>query len=516
MISELSTSGAKDDAPCDLEDLADTDAPSAALLAIRNGLKLGGSLLITWSIALAMRLVVPRYLGPVRFGTLNFAEGFTMALFTVLSLGADSYIRKEIALRPGHASDFFGGTFVLRAAMTLGLFGVIALVMSAAGRTPEVRFVVFLYAAAQFFVTANATLSAMLHAKGHVGGMSVLAIATKIVWAGGVLAALATRADLWAYAASYLASEAVETVVLFLLAQRHLSLLFRVDLLATKAMVIACLPFYIGLFASTAYGKLDVSLIEFMVGTEEVGWYGAASAIAGLTLLVTPLIGWVLMPMFARAFARSREEFNEQIRRSLQLILMVAIPASLMITLGADVWIHLLFGSAFAPAVLALRILACMFVLTYVAIVYSMVLIMERPWALTWISVGGLGVNLLLNLSLIHLGMRLFGRGGAGAASAAAMLGTEIFVSGCMMGVVGRAAFDHRSLVATAKCLAAYGCVTVVHCLLAPLGPLRLGIDGALYLALILVSGALRLPDLLGAATLIIRRRARGLARRSS
>ncbi len=490
-------------------DLApDTDAPSAALLAIRNALKLGSSLLFTWGIALGMRLLLPRYLGPIRFGTLNFADGFTTAFFTLLGLGADAYIRKEVAVRPSHASDFFGGTFVIRGAMTAGIFGAMGLVMGLAGRSPEVQQVVFLYGAAQFFVTANATLSAMLHAKGSVGAMSVLAVATKIVWAIGVLAGMATNAGLWAYAAAYLASEAIESVVLFRLSQKHLALRFRIDGPATKAMLIACFPYYLNTFATTAYGKLDVSLLEFMGSTQEVGWYGSSVAVAGLTLLITPLIGWVLMPMFARAVARSKDEFHEQIRRSMELILTVAIPASLMINLGADFWIHLIFGDAFMPAVPALRILATMFVLTYVAIVYAIVLIMlERAWTLTKISLLGLVVNVILNVAFIKPALLLWGDGGGGAGCAFAMLGTEIFVTGCMMGIVGRVAFDRRSVGAIAKSLAAYGVVYLAHRALAPLGPVRLVVDGLLYLAIVLATGALRLREMIAIARDSLRNR---------
>ena len=39
-----------------------------ALLAFRNAVKLGGSLLLTWGIALGVRLLMPRYLGPDAFG----------------------------------------------------------------------------------------------------------------------------------------------------------------------------------------------------------------------------------------------------------------------------------------------------------------------------------------------------------------------------------------------------------------------------------------------------------------
>lgn len=191
---------------------------SAALLAVRNALELGGSLVFTWSIAIVVRFMVPRYLGPSRFGVLSFADAFTTTCFIALNLGTDTYIRKEVAVRPSHASDFFGGTFVLRAWMAAGVFALMGAVLWETHRTRDVWGVVALYGVTQFFVTCNATLSALLHAKGRVRAMSVVAVLTKIVWALGVVEALFRRAGLWAYATAYLASEAIETIVLYKLA----------------------------------------------------------------------------------------------------------------------------------------------------------------------------------------------------------------------------------------------------------------------------------------------------------
>jgi O-antigen/teichoic acid export membrane protein len=490
----------------EIDAVADTDSPSATLLAIRNAFKLGSSLLFTWGIALSIRLLLPRYLGPARFGALNFADGFTTAAFIVLGLGAEPYIRKEVAVRPSHASDFFGGTFAIRVVMTLLLLAGMTMVLRATGRSEEVRSVVTLYGVAQFFVVANATFGAMLHAKGRVGAMSVLAVATKVIWAAGILAAMAAGAGLWAYAASYLASESVETVVLWRLARSHLALRVRIDTYATRAMLVSSLPYFLTGFATTAYGKLDVTLLEFLGSTEEVGWYGAASAIAGLTLLVTPLIGWVLMPMFARAAARSRAELDEQIRRSLELVLTVAIPAGLVIYLGADVWIRLVFGRAFAPAAGALSVLAPMFVFMYVSIIYSIGLVMlERAWTLTVIAMGGLVVNATLNLLLIRPAIRVFGAGGGGTGSSLAMLGTEIFVSVCMMVVIGRGGVDRRCLVTVGKSLVACAVAIGVHRAAAPLGDARLVVAAMAYLVIAMGTGALRLGEMIAVAKQAIR-----------
>ena len=105
----------------------------------------------------------------------------------------------------------------------------------------------------------------MLHAKGRVGGMSVLAVATKVVWAVGRRLGDGVRgAGLWAYAAS-LPRVGGDRDRGPLDASRGgtSGFAFRVDVPATKAMLVTSLPYYLNSFATTAYGKLDVTLLEF-------------------------------------------------------------------------------------------------------------------------------------------------------------------------------------------------------------------------------------------------------------
>jgi O-antigen/teichoic acid export membrane protein len=486
------------------------DGSSDSLTAVANALKLGSSLVATLVIAIAMKFLMPRYLGPTSYGTLSFADGFTATFFVALSLGAESYVRKEVSVRPAHASDFFGGTLILRVAMSAAIFAIMAIVMNATGRPSEVRSLVYLFGTAQLFVSINATLSALLHAKGRVGGMSALAVATKIVWAVGVVAAIATGTGLWGFAAAYLASESVESVALFALARRHLGLVFRVDATATKAMIVCSLPYFLNGCATGAYGKLDVTMLGILGSSREVGWYVAAASITGLTLLITPLIDWVLTPVFARGAARSRDDLYAHIRQATEPILAVAIPAALFVSVGADIWLKLLFGHAFASATLALRILAASSLIIYIAIVYAMTLIMlERAWTLTFISIAGLGVNLLLNLLLIRRSMVLFGEGGGGVGCALAALGTHGFCAVAMIAVVGREAFDQRTLRMVGKSVAACVLVVVVDRLVAGVGWMRIILDVVLYLAVVVSTGALRTRELWG----LVRGAARGRGR---
>jgi hypothetical protein len=77
------------------------------------------------------------------------------------------------------------------------------------------------------------------------------------------------------------------------------------------------------------------------------------------------------------------------------------------------------------------------------------------------------------------------------------------------MGIVGREAFDRRSVATIAKSFLAFGVVIVVHRALAFLGGLRLIVDGIVYLAIVISTGALRVGEMFAIARQAVRDRSR-------
>ena len=90
-------------------------------VAFRNVLKLGGSLVVSWTLSLVIKFQLPRQIGPERFGALNFSDNFAGVFFILLDLGVDVYIMREVSVRPKHASDFFGGVVLLRVVLSVVL-----------------------------------------------------------------------------------------------------------------------------------------------------------------------------------------------------------------------------------------------------------------------------------------------------------------------------------------------------------------------------------------------------------
>lgn len=468
--------------------------------ALRNAVKLGGSLIITYGIGLAVRFFLPRYLGPEIFGQYSWSDGFTSLFFVVATLGIETYIRKEVSVRPAHATDFYGGIFVLRVGMTVLLALGMAVVMHASHEPEQVRWLVFVFATSQLFVQNNGALSAVLHACGRVDGLSVMNIASKILSGGGLFLMMGLNAPVPFLAVPQLSAEVFETCVLYFLARRHAGLRFRVDFRAVRAVLTTSLPFYVNSAALAANGRTDVTLLGLIASKQEVGWYSGAWTIAGLTMLVTPMIGWVVMPLMSRAAARSEEELTRLIRRAIEATLAFSIPVALAIALGADFWIRLMSGPAFAPAALALRILAPMFVLTYVAMVTSVwLMIVNKAWSVTITSVVGLVLNPALNLLLIKPCLTAIGPSGGAAGSAISMVLTELVVTTILFIRMGRYAFDRRNLVMLGKTLAVCAVVIGMDFFLKPYGPIRLLFEALLYIALVLITRAVRVDEIVSA-----------------
>ncbi len=471
---------------------------SDVLLALRNTIKLLGSLLFTWSIALGVRLLLPRYLGPDAFGAVNFADAFTNTAFVVIGLGLDTYIRKEVSVRPEHANDFFAGTTLLRVLGALLVFAGMQAFLVLADRPRDTWLLVHLFGVSAFLFMMNQSFAALLHARGAVDGLSVLNIATKVVWGAGTMLSVIFKWPLWTVAFAVVLSEGLKTAGSVLLVNKHLQLSWKVNPTAVKIAIVSSLPIFLNVAAHTIYSKLDVSILAVVANEREVAWYGAASLISGLALMVTPMIGWVLMPLFARARARSDEEYTQVMRRSLELVLIIAFPSSLFVGLGAETWVVLLYGEPYAPAATSLQILSSIFVLTYVAILSSNALILTgRAWAQAGISISGLAVNPLLNWFFIPWAMARWAQGGAGVGAAIGQLGTEIVVTVMMTALVGRRAFDRRSVLIVVKTLLVCALVIAldrwldgrVHAFI------RLAIDLVAYVALAVAVRAVHVQE---------------------
>lgn len=453
-------------------------------LALRNALKLGTSLVLTWGVALIVTFKLPKYLGPESYGFYQLGEswGFVAAVF--LTLGVDTYVSREIAVRPKHASDFFGGLLVARAFTLVPVVLVEAALLHS--RIPQKQLSVFLFGIAYVFYAMNQTFQQMLQAASKVGGLAIANVVSKVLWGGATLYLLFSKAPFWMLPLPTIASEGLKCAVLFVATRNAVDLRLQFDSAATRQVLKIAFPFYIANVAVSLGSYIDVPFLEWLVASnDELGWYSGARRIALLSALLSPVVSGVLVPMMSRAKHRNEEDFFAILRRGIEGVCVCAIPLTLMLALGAEFWIHITQGDAFLPAARSLRWLAPTFVFSYAnVLLWVALMILDRSWTITVISIVGLALLPVFTLVAVPLTKGL-GFGGAGMGCAIAMSAREAVICGVFLYFLGKRAVDSRAISRTVKSLVVCGLVVAIdRFFLAPLGPVRLAIDVVVYTVL--------------------------------
>jgi O-antigen/teichoic acid export membrane protein len=470
--------------------------------ALRNALKMGGSLIVTWSVALLVKLRVPAHLGPVRQGHFGFSEAFATMFFATLGLGIDIYLIKEVAVRPKHASDVVGGVTAFRSLLSVVLFAAMWGVLWATGRPREVAAAVSVFGITNFLMMLNATLGAVLQANSRVGAAAISNIATKFVWGMGLLLALhfdtpSRPVPLAVLALPALLGESLRTAILVPAARRDAGLRYRIDARAVRVALIESVPFFINALALGVLGNMGISALEFVrVDEREVGWFAADQNVAYLCMLLSPLLAWVAMPLLSRAFARSEEEGMAVFRRCLEALVITIMPITVLISAGSAELIHFAFGDKFAQARTGLSILSLVFALTYTNMMCGLTLIvMRRGWSVTTISIGGVFVTAILMFVFVPLGRRILGEGGECAGAASAIIGTEACVLVAMFSRFRGFPLDSRSVGALLKSAGVAVAILLLDRQLRFLGAARLVVDAVLYVGIALAIRVVRIDD---------------------
>jgi len=505
---DVSTDGATTNAGQLTSKAADTH------VAVRNALILGSSLIATWSVALLVRLGLPRRMGPELFGAFNFAETLSMTCFVFLTVGIDTYIQKEVPVRPQHGSDFFGGVVAIRTLASVFVFALMAVVVHITHHDAEVQRTAAAFGVAQLIMLNGNTVAALLQASRTVGRLAVYNIASKIIWGIGVSLALYFRAPLEFYAVAMILGEGARALMLQRIANQDLKLQFRIDFKEAWKALGQSIPYYVNGVAIALYSKIDINIMGTLTSDREVGYYGSAVNFSGIAMLLAPLMVQVVMPQMSRAAARSHDELAAMVRRTLELLITLSIPISLMLGLGADVCVRTIFGAKFEPGIDALRILSPMFPLTYMAMLAAITLtLMDRGWTVTIVSVISVGVSAALNFFLLRPALDLLGPGGAGTAAATNSVFTEHQVSITIFTIiakVGHSVLDRRNVAAGLKSFVAAGITIAADLALRRVTNFHAGrliADGVLYMVLIIVSGALRPRELISTVRAAIAQR---------
>lgn len=368
-------------------------------------------------------VAIARELGERAFGDFAFALSFTTVLLVAAGFGTEELVAREVARDRGRIHGLFSNVVAMKAAMSLVLLGVAAIVVNVAGYPADVRVAVYLVGLGVAVENLARSWHSVFQGYERMEFISLGLIAQRFTTAIAGIGVLALGGSLVAVSATFLGGCLVGFFVALWALRRYI-VRPRVEVSRSRwwALARAGIPIGIVTLLLTTLLRLDQTLISFLAGgaedNSEVGFYGAAFRLVEATLF----IGWsfsdAMLPWLSRQQSDDPAALARGYELGLKAVGAVLIPIGLAFTLFAEPLIDLLYGEGYAEAVDPLRLLGATVVFSGICYMASITLIARNRPGRFAKAVGGVVVgNIALNVVLIPP------YGAVGAAISAAVSG---------------------------------------------------------------------------------------------
>ncbi|MFZ4395563.1 MAG: flippase [Kiritimatiellia bacterium] len=459
-----------------------------------TGFQMAGQL-VTWVLSWFLLILLPRYLGDSGFGKLFFAGSYGMLFGTLINLGVNTFLTREVAiLHPDPAlapeenarrhavlRSLLGNVMTLKIALAAIVFLLQSALIYCLPYDAVTRQAVVIIGLGTCLGAITQTLGGVFQGFEDMLVPNLALIAEKTIVTGGCALLLWKGFGLIAVCWVYTAAAAVGFTLQYGLLARHERFGFACDRAQLRRIFVSGLPFLIWVIFGEIYIRIDVLMLSLMTSDAVVGWYGAATRLYGTFLFVPSILATAIFPAMMRMGADAADPgaFARASERLMNLLLFAVIPISAGAMVVARPLVRLLYGEgSFQHTVPNLQILGFSILLVSVDIVLGTVLIArgkEKPWA--GMAIAAAFFNPLVNLWAIPLTTRLYGNGGIGA-SAATLLTEALMMVGALW-LMPKGVFSRRNLLVGLK-----------GCLLGAAMALLLCAWGQQNLVLLILAGA--------------------------
>jgi O-antigen/teichoic acid export membrane protein len=373
--------------------------------------------LMTRAVDMGFAALSARLLGPEGSGKYVYAVVVFSWFDIFVGWGLNTLLLREVARDKRQANRYLVNTTVLRVilmGLAVPLLGLFFVGRHALSDTPvasdSITAIVLLFVGLAPF-TLSTGLTALFQAyEKHEIPAAITSISTLVKVSLGTLALMVG----WGIVGLAAVSIVTNLVTLTILLALALRLFFRPhrenDWRLQRGMVVESFPLMLNHLLATLFFQVDVILLEALKnrrgisGDVIVGWYSWAYK-GVLTLNVIPsFFTFALFPVMSRQAREDRAALSATYHLAVKLLVVLALPAAMAMTLLARPFIAVLGGSAFLPdSAIALQLMVWSIPIGWINSVTNYVLIaVDQQRFLTRAFVAGLVFNLVANRVFIY------------------------------------------------------------------------------------------------------------------
>jgi O-antigen/teichoic acid export membrane protein len=311
------------------------------------------------AIEMAFAALAARILGPEGNGRYATAINIYLWFDIVANFGLDMYLMREVARRRDQTRQVFVNTTILRLLLFAAVMPVLGSFLTgwqALGEplAAETVWAVVLLYAGLLPGSLNYGLTALFRGWEKHEIPAVIQTMTTIVKVTLGVLVLVSGMGIVGLAGASILTNIATMATLALLAQRMIWAELpptrdRVVWPMLRTMLHESWPLMASLLLQALFTGLNLVLLQRLQDDTVVGWYDAARKWVDALNIIPSVFTFAIFPVMSRQATQDRSGLQRSYRLSVKLLVLVALPASILITLLATTLVGVLSGKEFLP-----------------------------------------------------------------------------------------------------------------------------------------------------------------------
>lgn len=360
--------------------------------------------LLQMVLGLVVGVWVARYLGPDKFGLLNYAIAFTGLFSPLAKLGLDRIVVRDLIQNPSDKHKILGTAFVIKLISGILAYllavGTISLLRPADNLTRALVEVIGCGMYFQVFYTIDLWFQSRVESKYTVWSKNAAYICINIFKI--ILIYLQAPVIFFAWnALGEVVLGAIGLLIIYKLKGNHITA-WRISIHWAKDLLNNALPLMFSGMAVMVYLRVDTIMLGQMFGDESVGIYSVATRLSELWYFLPSAIVSSVSPAIIEYKSLEEALYEQRLQKLFTIMTGLAYAIAIPMTILATPIVMIMYGQEYiaSGSVLAIHIWASVFV--FLGVGKGIWIVTEGLTRFALVStLCGAIVNILLNLFLI-------------------------------------------------------------------------------------------------------------------
>lgn len=371
-------------------------------------------------------MITARIMGPSKYGLISYAASLVIFFTPIMKLGFDSTLVYELVNNPKDEGKILGSSIVLNLISSMFcILSIFVFVFFFNSGEKDTLIVCSLYSILlifQAFEMIQYWFQAKLLSKFSAISMLISYIIISIIQ----VLLLVFIKNLYLFAFSYTIDFLIISILLCFFYKKNGGQKLSFSKLIAKKMFSKSKYYIISNLMVTIFAQTDKIMIKKMIDNSAVGYYSAATTCAVMISFVFAALLDSYRPVIFENKKKSDQKFHESLIELYSIVIYCSLAVCVLMTVFSPLIVNIMYGSSYAPTILALRIVVWYTTFSYLGSVRNIWIISENKQNFLWIiNMLGVIMNILLNYFLIPI----YGINGAAIASVITQFFTNVIVS---------------------------------------------------------------------------------------